>query len=114
MCIPVCVCVCFCMYLIHVCARCHVCQDDLYEHDGAHVFLLGGNLRLLQGLARGLPVTYNTPARLVQYCSHGVSMHQVLWYSTAWQTRVYSRSGGAMLPFIIRMTQDDIRTPADE
>jgi hypothetical protein len=53
---------------------CAVCvQDDTYEHQGAHVFLPGSNLRLLQGLAKGVPILYKTPALLVQYCSKGVS-----------------------------------------
>lgn len=47
-------------------------QDDTYEHQGAHVFLPGSNLRLLQGLAKGVPILYKTPALLVQYCDKGV------------------------------------------
>lgn len=47
-------------------------QDDQFEHQGAHVFLPGGNLRLLQGLAKDIPIMYNTPARLLQYCESGV------------------------------------------
>lgn len=50
-----------------------VLQDDTWEHQGAHVFLPGGNLRLLQGLARGIPIMYSSPARLVQYSAKGVS-----------------------------------------
>lgn len=49
--------------------------DDMFEHQGAHVFLPGGNLRLLQGLAKGIPILYKTPARLIQYCSKGVRVH---------------------------------------
>jgi hypothetical protein len=37
------------------------------------VFLPGSNLRLLQGLAKGVPILYKTPALLVQYCDKGVS-----------------------------------------
>ena len=47
-------------------------QDDQYDHTGAHVFLPGGNLRLLQGLAKDIPILYNSPAQLIQYCSKGV------------------------------------------
>jgi hypothetical protein len=47
--------------------------DDEHEHQGSHVFLPGGNLRLLEGLAQGLPIFYNAPARLLQYSSTGVS-----------------------------------------
>jgi len=36
------------------------------------VFLPGGNLRLLQGLAKDIPIMYSTPARLLQYCESGV------------------------------------------
>lgn len=44
----------------------------MYEHKGAHIFLPGGNLRLLEGLAQGLPVLYRARARLVEYCKTGV------------------------------------------
>jgi hypothetical protein len=37
------------------------------------VFLPGGNLRLLEGLAQGVPIFYKAPARLLQYSSTGVS-----------------------------------------
>eukprot|EP00882_Tetradesmus_deserticola_P027363 GHRQ01030261.1.p2 GENE.GHRQ01030261.1~~GHRQ01030261.1.p2 ORF type:complete len:133 (+),score=71.63 GHRQ01030261.1:173-571(+) len=46
--------------------------DDEHEHQGSHVFLPGGNLRLLQGLALDLPIFYKAPARLLQYSSAGV------------------------------------------
>jgi len=46
--------------------------DDAHELQGAHG-LRGGDLRLLEALAEGLPIMYNTPARLVQYCASGVS-----------------------------------------
>lgn len=47
-------------------------QDDAFEHQGAHVFLPGGNLRLLEALAKDMPIMYNTAARTLQYCSTGV------------------------------------------
>lgn len=37
------------------------------------VDVTGGNLRLLEGLAQGIPTFYNAPARLLQYSSSGVS-----------------------------------------
>jgi hypothetical protein len=46
--------------------------DDEHEHQGSHVFLPGGNLHLLAGLAQGLPIFYSAPARLLQYSSTGV------------------------------------------
>ncbi|WIA32039.1 hypothetical protein OEZ86_002891 [Tetradesmus obliquus] len=49
--------------------------DDEYEHGGSHVFLPGGNLRLLEGLAQGLPIFYNSTARLLQYSAAGVQVH---------------------------------------
>lgn len=52
----------------HTCA--HACTR---VPQGAHVFLPGGNLRLLEALAQGVPIAYNARARLVQYCSTGVS-----------------------------------------
>jgi lysine-specific histone demethylase 1 len=39
------------------------------------VFLAGGNLRLIEALAEGLPVFYNSPARLLQYSKQGVAVH---------------------------------------
>lgn len=52
--------------------------DDEHEHQGCHVFLPGGNLRLLEGLAQGIPIFYNAPARLLQYSSTGVSAAAVI------------------------------------
>uniref|UniRef100_A0A383WKI0 Amine oxidase domain-containing protein n=1 Tax=Tetradesmus obliquus TaxID=3088 RepID=A0A383WKI0_TETOB len=49
--------------------------DDEYEHGGSHVFLPGGNLRLLEGLAQALPIFYNSTARLLQYSAAGVQVH---------------------------------------
>lgn len=49
--------------------------DDPYELQGAHVFLPGGNMRLVAALADGVPVLYNCPAQLVQYSSQGVAVH---------------------------------------
>lgn len=57
-------------------AFCAVVQDDMWEHQGAHVFLPGGNLRLLQGLAKDVPILYKTPAQLIQHCSQGVRQQQ--------------------------------------
>jgi hypothetical protein len=49
-------------------------QDDLYEFEGSHVFLPGGNLRLVQALGQDVPIFYKAPARLVQYSETGVRM----------------------------------------
>eukprot|EP00879_Flechtneria_rotunda_P010703 GHRR01011185.1.p1 GENE.GHRR01011185.1~~GHRR01011185.1.p1 ORF type:complete len:666 (+),score=276.42 GHRR01011185.1:1382-3379(+) len=49
--------------------------DSEHEHEGAHVFLPGGNLRLLQGLVQGVPILYKARARLVQYSTSGVQVH---------------------------------------
>ena len=57
-------------------AFCAVVQDDMWEHQGAHIFLPGGNLRLLQGLAKDVPILYKTPAQLIQHCSQGVRQQQ--------------------------------------
>eukprot|EP00775_Hariotina_reticulata_P006150 gene6150-6387_t len=61
------------------CLRClsmkHWDLDDAHEYQGAHVFMPGGNLRLLEGLAQGIPIMYNTPARLLQYSAAGVQVH---------------------------------------
>jgi hypothetical protein len=69
-------------YLMNICSS-HIIPhvflqhwdlDDEYEHQGSHVFLPGGNLRLLEGLAQGIPTFYNATARLLQYSSTGVRM----------------------------------------
>jgi hypothetical protein len=59
----------------------------MFEHQGAHVFLPGGNLRLLQGLARGIPILYKTPARLIQYCSKGVGGSCGSYAAGGWWTQ---------------------------
>ncbi|KAK9814743.1 hypothetical protein WJX72_010741 [[Myrmecia] bisecta] len=47
-------------------------QDDPYELQGGHCFLPGGNLRLVAGLAKGLPIFYNSPVQEIRYCQSGV------------------------------------------
>jgi hypothetical protein len=61
--------------------------DDAHEHQGAHVFLPGGNLRLLEGLAQGIPIMYDTPARLLQYCTSGVRQQLATEATTGWGWR---------------------------
>jgi lysine-specific histone demethylase 1 len=52
--------------------------DDPYEHPGDHVFLPGGNLRLVAALAADVPIFYSAPVTLVDYSGGpgaGVSVH---------------------------------------
>ncbi|KAK9846501.1 hypothetical protein WJX81_005367 [Elliptochloris bilobata] len=49
-------------------------QDDPHEMLGAHVLLPGGNMRLVEALAEGLPVLYNSVVTDVAYSSGGVSV----------------------------------------
>lgn len=44
-------------------------QDDAYEMMGEHVFLPGGNLRLVEGMLRDVPVMYNVVVQRIEYGS---------------------------------------------
>lgn len=44
-------------------------QDDAYEMGGDHCFLNGGNVELINALAAGLPIFYDTKVELVSYGS---------------------------------------------
>lgn len=49
-------------------------QDDPYEFQGAHCWMPGGNLRLIAGLAEGLPVFYNSVVKRIRYHQQGVEV----------------------------------------
>ena len=42
-------------------------QDDGFEFQGNHVFIPGGNSRLVEALTQGLDIRYSTPATCVRY-----------------------------------------------
>lgn len=48
--------------------------DDAFDFDGDHVWLPGGNVRLVAALAEGVPVVYNSAVKQVRYCSAGVEV----------------------------------------
>uniref|UniRef100_A0A0D6QZQ4 SWIRM domain-containing protein n=1 Tax=Araucaria cunninghamii TaxID=56994 RepID=A0A0D6QZQ4_ARACU len=49
-------------------------QDDPYEMAGDHCFLPGGNARIVQALAEGLPIFYDKTVQAVRYGSDGVQV----------------------------------------
>lgn len=48
--------------------------DDAFDFDGDHVWLPGGNVRLVAALAEGVPVLYNSVVKRIRYCSAGVEV----------------------------------------
>jgi lysine-specific histone demethylase 1 len=49
-------------------------QDDPYEMGGDHVFLPGGNVRLVSALAEGVPIFYGKTVHSIAYGSEGVKV----------------------------------------
>ncbi|KAF3604633.1 hypothetical protein F2Q69_00038501 [Brassica cretica] len=49
-------------------------QDDPYEMGGDHCFLAGGNWRLINALAEGLPILYGKRVDAVKYGDRGVEV----------------------------------------
>ncbi|KAK1260472.1 hypothetical protein QJS04_geneDACA022545 [Acorus gramineus] len=49
-------------------------QDDPYEMDGDHCFLVGGNWRLVDELCEGIPIIYEKIVRLIKYGDQGVEV----------------------------------------
>lgn len=49
-------------------------DDDLFGYSGDHVWLPGGNARLVKALAEEVPILYNTAAQEVHYGDAGVTV----------------------------------------
>ncbi|XP_051119917.1 protein FLOWERING LOCUS D isoform X2 [Andrographis paniculata] len=49
-------------------------QDDPYDMGGDHCFLPGGNGRLVQALAEGVPIHYEKTVQAIRYGSNGVKV----------------------------------------
>lgn len=50
-------------------------QDDPFDVIGEHCFLAGGNARLIQELAKGVPIYYNSKVDCVRYSTGNVEVH---------------------------------------
>eukprot|EP00897_Mesotaenium_endlicherianum_P005957 jgi/Mesen1/538/ME001041S10744 len=55
----------------------HWDQDDPYEMGGDHCFLTGGNGRLIEALAEGLPISYGHTVEEIEYGDLGVRVTAV-------------------------------------